>query len=317
MSRLTTQLGLSPLGRALSPIRRYRSLDFPYRAPSTPRGVARAPKTVNRGADYDARWARKYPARLARAAIVDGPMRLAVSGLAAPDRRGQDRLASLRGPAIFAANHHSHLDTPLLLTSIPEPWRHQILVGAAADYFFGTRLTSALSSLVFGAIPIERSRVSRRSADQAADLIAQGWSLLLFPEGGRSPDGWGQPFRGGAAYLAQKSGKPVVPIHICGTGRILNKGRSLPRPSTTSVTFGRPLRPRNDENTVRFAARIEAEVSTLADEASCDWYGARIRAHAGTTSQLTGPATGAWLRAWALGDRSRRAHQRTRRWPNL
>ena len=72
-------------------------------------------------------------------------MRLAVSGLAAPDRRGQDRLASLQGPAIFAANHHSHLDTPLLLTSIPEPWRHQILVGAAADYFFGTRFTSALS----------------------------------------------------------------------------------------------------------------------------------------------------------------------------
>ena len=124
-------------------------------------------------------------------------MRLAVLGLAAPDRRGQDRLASLEGPAIFAANHHSHLDTPLLLTSIPEPWRHKILVGAAADYFFGTRLTSALSSLVIGAIPIERSRVSRRSADQAAELASQGWSLLLFPEGGRSPDGWGQPFRGG------------------------------------------------------------------------------------------------------------------------
>ena len=46
---------------------------------------------------------------------------------------------------------------------------------------------------MIGAIPIERSRVSRRSADLAADLIAQGWSLLLYPEGGRSPDGWGRP----------------------------------------------------------------------------------------------------------------------------
>ncbi|MCQ3806987.1 MAG: lysophospholipid acyltransferase family protein [Acidimicrobiaceae bacterium] len=317
MSRLAKQLDLPPLPRGLSPVRRYRNLGFPYRAPSTPRGVAVAPETANRGADYDTAWARKYPARLARAAIVDGPMRLAVFGLAAPDRRGQDRLASLQSAAIFAANHHSHLDTPLLLTSIPEPWRHQILVGAAADYFFGTRLTSALSSLVIGAIPIERSRVSRRSADQAAELAAQGWSLLLFPEGGRSPDGWGQPFRGGAAYLAQKSGRPVVPIHIEGTGRILRKGRSLPQPSTASVTFGKPLVPASAENTVRFAARIEAEVAALADEASSDWYQARVRAHARATPQLTGPTTGAWRRAWSLGDRSRRARQRKRRWPNL
>ncbi len=317
MSRLAKQLNLPPLPRGLSPIRRYRSLGFPYRAPSTPRGVSPAATNSSRGADYDTAWARKYPARLARAAIVDGPMRLAVSGLAAPNRRGQDRLASLHGPAIFAANHHSHIDTPLLLTSIPEPWRHKVLVGAAADYFFVTRLTSALSSLVIGAIPIERSRVSRRSADQAVDLVVQGWSLLLFPEGGRSPDGWGQPFRGGAAYLAQKSGRPVVPIHISGTGRILRKGRSLPRASTTSVTFGTPLAPSRTENTVRFAARIEAQVSALADEASSDWYQARIRAHAGTTPELTGPSTGAWRRAWSLGDRSRRARKRTRRWPNL
>jgi 1-acyl-sn-glycerol-3-phosphate acyltransferase len=257
------------------------------------------------------------PARMARAAIIDGPMRLAVSGLAAPDRRGRDRLGGLDGPAIFAANHHSHLDTPLMLTSIPEPWRHRLVVGAGADYFFGTRITSALSALFIGAIPIERSKVSRRSAAQAAALLDDGWSLLIFPEGGRSPDGWGQPFRGGAAYLAQKTGLPVVPVHLEGTGRILRKGRSLPRPSTTSVTFGRPLTPREDENAARFAMRLEAEVAALADEASTDWYRARLRAHRGESPGLTGPQTGLWRRAWALGDRSRDAKRRSRRWPDL
>jgi 1-acyl-sn-glycerol-3-phosphate acyltransferase len=305
------------LPSALSPVRRYRALGFPYRAPSTPRGVEPAPQEKTTGAHYDTSWARRLPARMARAAIVDGPMRLLVSGLAAPDRRGQDRLDSLEGPAIFAANHHSHLDTPLLLTSIPEPWRHKLIVGAAADYFFGTRVTSVLSSLVIGAVPIERSKVSRRSADQAAELVNDGWSLLLFPEGGRSPDGWGQPFRGGAAYLAQKTGRPVVPIHLEGTGRILRKGRSLPRASTTSVTFGRPLTPRDDENATRFAARLEAEVAALADEASSDWYRARLRAHAGESPGLTGPDSGQWRRAWALGDRSRGAKRRTRRWPDV
>jgi len=305
------------LPSALSPVRRYRALGFPYRAPSTPREVEPAPQEKTTGAHYDTSWARRLPARMARAAIVDGPMRLLVSGLAAPDRRGQDRLDSLEGPAIFAANHHSHLDTPLLLTSIPEPWRHKLIVGAAADYFFGTRVTSVLSSLVIGAVPIERSKVSRRSADQAAELVNDGWSLLLFPEGGRSPDGWGQPFRGGAAYLAQKTGRPVVPIHLEGTGRILRKGRSLPRASTTSVTFGRPLTPRDDENATRFAARLEAEVAALADEASSDWYRARLRAHAGESPGLTGPDSGQWRRAWALGDRSRGAKRRTRRWPDV
>ncbi len=139
------------------------------------------------------------------------------------------------------ANHHSHLDTPLLLSSIPEPWRNKMFVGAAADYFFGSPLTSALSALAIGAIPIERSKVSRRGADQAADLIDDGWSLTLFPEGGRSPDGWGQEFRGGAAYLALRCDVPVVPVHIAGTGKILGKGMKYPKPAHTRLTFGHPM----------------------------------------------------------------------------
>ena len=122
---------------------------------------------------------------MARAAIVDGPMRLAVAGLASPDRQGADRLLELEGPVIFAANHHSHLDTPLC-SSIPEPWRHKIVVGAAADYFFGTRITGAMSALGIGAIPIERAKTGRKSADLAAELIDGGWSPDL-------PRRWPQP----------------------------------------------------------------------------------------------------------------------------
>ena len=79
----------------------------------------------------------------------------------------------------------------------------------------GNRITATLSALVIGAIPIERTKVTRRSADQAAELIDDGWSILIFPEGGRSPDGWGQPFRGGAAYLALRCGVPVMKPRRC------------------------------------------------------------------------------------------------------
>ncbi len=316
MSKLAKQLGLPKIPAALSVRRLFGALDFPLRAPSTPKGVAPKPQIRTTGGDYDTSWARKRPARIARAAIVEGPMRLAVAGLAAPERNGADRLLDLPDePLIFAANHHSHLDTPLMLTSIPEPWRHKMIVGAAADYFFGTKVTAALSSLTMGAIPIERTKIERRSANLAADLIGEGWSLLIFPEGGRSPDGWGQPFRGGAAFLAAKTGVPVVPVHLAGTGRILRKGRSVPRPSTTSVTFGRPLTPAPDENANRFAARIEREVAALADEVTTDWYTARRRAYAGDSPDLTGPESGRWRRAWALGDR--RATKRRRTWPDI
>ncbi len=275
--------------------------------------------TNNRtGADYDTDWSRRWPARMGRAAIVEGPMRAAVWAVASPRRQGVDRLADLRGPVVFASNHHSHIDTPLLLTSIPERWRHKIVVGAAADYFFGTRMAAVASSLVIGAIPIERARVGRRSADLAAGLIEEGWSLLIYPEGGRSPDGWGQTFRGGAAYLALRCGVPVVPVHVAGTGRILRKGKSLPQPASTVVAFGTPIVPGESERATRLAARIERAVAALADETRTDWYSARRRAHAGDSPILTGPQAGAWRRVWALGDRSPRASRRRRRtWPKL
>lgn len=295
-----------------------RRLTFPLMRPPVPAGVEPKRERSKVGANYDTDWARSYPARAARVLLVEGVVRPAVGALAAPTVLGLDRLTDLEGPVVFAANHHSHIDTPLLLSVIPEPWRHHLFIGAAADYFFANRVTSTLSALVIGAIPIERTKVTRRSADQAAELIDDGWSMLIFPEGGRSPDGWGQPFRGGAAYLALRCGVPVVPVHVEGTGRILRKGKKVPTPSPTKVTFGWPLTPGEGDDSRRFAARIEQAVAELADEATTDWWQARRRAHGhdGGTPHLQGPAVGAWRRTWSLGDRGPKRRRRPS-WPEL
>jgi 1-acyl-sn-glycerol-3-phosphate acyltransferase len=206
----------------------------------------------------------------------------------------------------------------LLLSTLPEPWRHRIVIGAAADYFFGNRVTAPLSALVIGAVPIERTKISRKSANDAAALIDDGWSFLIFPEGGRSPDGWGQPFRGGAAYLSLRCGVPVVPIHLEGTSRIMRKGAKLPKPSPTTVTFGSPIWPAEGDDSRRMATRIERAVEELADETATDWWTARRRAHRNETPSLQGPGSvGAWRRTWSLGDRSPKRRRTRRSWPRL
>ena len=293
-----------------------RRVQFPFRAPTVPAGVGVPDRGPRLGADYETEWARAPVARFARAGLVNGVMRPLVYALGTPRRRGLGGLSVIEGPVVFASNHHSHVDTPTLLTSIPERWRKKLVVGAAADYFFGTRVTSALSALVIGAIPIERTKVGRKSADLARGLIDDGWSLLIFPEGGRSPDGWGQPFRGGAAFIALRAGVPVVPIHLDGTGRVLRKGGSLSR-SQITVTFGEPLRPIDGEDARKYAARIEAAVAALADEVASDWWTARRRAYTKQSPSLSGPDAGAWRRAWALGAKSKSVSRRRRRWPEI
>jgi 1-acyl-sn-glycerol-3-phosphate acyltransferase len=294
-----------------------RRMPFPYRAPTIPRGVEPPPERRRTGSDFPTEWARRYPTRLTRLVLLEVVMRPVITGLAPPERRGLDHLDGLDGPLIFAANHHSHVDTPLMLTSIPEPWRHRTFVGAAADYFFGNRLTGTLSALALNAVPIERTKISRDSADRAADLIDDGWSLVIFPEGGRSPDGWGQEFRGGAAYLALRCGVPIVPVHLAGTGRVLAKGDKRPTRAATTVTFGRPIVPSEADDTRRLAAKLEQAVAELADEATTDWWQARRRAASGETPSLTGPAAAGWRRAWALGERDPKRRRSRRRWPDL
>jgi 1-acyl-sn-glycerol-3-phosphate acyltransferase len=298
---------------------------FPYRAPTIPGSVdvPREPKKV--GPNFETEWARRPMAKAARRVIVSGPMRALVKGLANPEIVGVDRLHDLAvrdvaPPLIFVANHQSHLDAPLMITSIPSPWREKLFVVAAADYFFRTRVTGVASALALGAIPIDRSTVSRKSSDLAAELIADGWSMVIFPEGGRSPDGWGQSFKGGAAFLAQKTGAPIVPVHIDGAGSILGKGMNRPKPGSTKVTFGAPLTMGADENVRRFNERIERAVAVLGDESITDWYTARLRAARGSTPSLTGPEYNGWRRAWALTEHRARgkAGQRRRQkrtWP--
>ena len=310
-------VGNSP--QRIRSIANIKSAQFPYRAARTPNGVPPVERKTYLGSDYPTVWARRLPARAVRLLSTELIAKPLMSYIASPQRTGYDRLEALkkRQAIIFVANHHSHADTPLLLTSIPFQWRKRLIVGAAADYFFKTKLGGSLSALFIGAIPVERNKVSRESSDQIASLIKRGWSFMVFPEGGRSPDGWGQPFRAGAAYLSIKCDAPVVPIHLSGTGNILRKGKVWPKRSSTKVTFGAPIWPGEKENSRTFSKKIEQAVAELADEENNDWWIAQKRKHSGKTPTLQAPDMGDWRKAWSLETQLDKSAKATKRWPTI
>ncbi len=310
--------------RSLPGARALSRSSFPWTAPPWPGAVERPPAPRTLGVDYETDWARSYGARLARVVMTEGVTRPLAHLLADPKVEGLDRLDRLDEPVIFVANHASHIDTPLLLSVLPERWRHRTVVAAGADYFFDRRWKAAFFAFTINAIPIERLKVNRRSADLAASLLADNWSLLIFPEGGRSPDGWGQTHRPGAAWLAVRTQRTVVPVYVEGTRQVLPRHGNRVRPASTRVTFGHPLRPEPGLDARVLATRIEAALEVLADEQQTDWWSARQRAARGDTPALTGPAAATWRRTWALSERARggrRTPARERpsepRWPRL
>jgi 1-acyl-sn-glycerol-3-phosphate acyltransferase len=292
---------VSALTRLVGRARRLHPERFPWAAPTWPVSVERAAPRRRLGADYDTEWTRRYPARLARAVLLDNVTRPLAHIVASPEVLGDEILELVEAPAIYVANHASHVDTGLLLSVLPARVRHRTVVAAAADHFFDRRWKAHVWSLVLAAVPIERHRVNRKSAEDTAALLRQGWNLIIFPEGGRTPDGWFQPMRGGAAYLATRTGRPVVPVHIDGTYRIWPRGGRRLRRSPTRITFGSPIVATEGEDARRLEARIDGVLAVLADESRTDWWSARRRAGAGETPSPRGPAASPWRRAWALG----------------
>jgi 1-acyl-sn-glycerol-3-phosphate acyltransferase len=295
-------------------LRTLYQVPFPLRSAAAPKQAGPNPYLKGVGADYDTEWSRKLPARFARMTLTSLIWQPLVQFYCHPTIRGTDRLDRIDGPVVFASNHFSHADTPLLMTSVPSPRRHKLMFAAAADYFFPTRAKGALASIVVGAIPIERAKLSKSAVAEPIRLLKNGWNIVIYPEGGRSPDGWGQSFRPGAAFIARLAEVPVVPVYIKGTRDVLTRGTNFPTRAQVTIVFGQPLYHVEGESNQAFTDRIEHSVAALADEAIADWWTSRKRYYGGSSSDLAGPEQAGWRRKWAL---SKSEQKSDRVWPKL
>ncbi len=199
----------------------------------------------------------RLPHRVAR---VWARMLLAVSGVKATVE-GVERIVP-DGSYVFASNHLSLMDTPLVIAYIPAQFRFLAKRSLYKVPFIGGHLKRA------GHIPVDREdpRAAVKVMSAAAELIRrEGISILVFPEGSRSEDGQLQEFKEGAAYLAIKAGVPVVPIGISGTLEILPTGSVIVRSGAARLRVGAPI-PTDDlklSDRGALTARIREQVERL------------------------------------------------------
>jgi 1-acyl-sn-glycerol-3-phosphate acyltransferase len=138
------------------------------------------------------------------------------------------------GPLLVVFNHLAHLDAPLLLASLP--W---LMEGIALSDLGRVPVTGQLLRL-YGVIWVHRDEYDRELLHRTLAVLADGGVLALAPESRMSVTGALERGRTGAAYLALKSGAPVLPIAITGTEKMYSEWRRLHRPRI-NVTIGQPF----------------------------------------------------------------------------
>jgi long-chain acyl-CoA synthetase len=190
---------------------------------------------------------------------------------------GLEHLRDLDGPVVFAANHQSHLDVPVILWALPGHWRARVAPAMAKEFFkahffpeqyssgqvFTNRLNYYLAALFFNAFPLpQREAGARQTLRYIGEVTGDGFSVLIFPEGVRSSTGDIKPFRGGIGMIASRLHLPVVPVRLDGVDRILPPSWKMARPGPCSVTFGPPLRLAGDDYAA-LARQVEDAVRRL------------------------------------------------------
>jgi 1-acyl-sn-glycerol-3-phosphate acyltransferase len=173
------------------------------------------------------------------------------------------------GPAILAVNHLSILDSFLLPALLP---RH-VTFTAKNEYFSGNPVSGFFMRLG-GSLPIDRESAHAAQAmlDDAAALLERGELFGIHPEGTRSPDG--RLYRGkiGVAWLALKTGAPVLPVALRGTEKVLPVGAKVPRPASIGITIGAPMRFEGDHTKARDRRRVTDEIMAAIQRLSGQEY---------------------------------------------
>ena len=187
------------------------------------------------------------------------------------------------GPMLVIANHVTAYDGALVLYALPAKLRRRMAIAMSGemlqDLRQGRNQGNALMNLLappaywlvvtlFNVFPLPRRRGFRRSFAHAGEAMDHGDSVMIFPEGTRSPDGKLQRFRDGIGLLAQESGVPVLPVALIGLGQMRQREVGWFRSGRLAVRVGRVIPAGESDEPTELAAKFEESVRRLGPDGS-------------------------------------------------
>jgi long-chain acyl-CoA synthetase len=187
---------------------------------------------------------------------------------------------------IVAANHSSHLDMGLTKMALGESGKDMVVL-AAADYFFDTKYKRAVMENFTNLVPMERTGSLRQSLRHASSFLDRGYNALIFPEGTRSVTGEMAEFKPIIGYLSLHTGVGVLPVYLQGTYDAMPKGSNIIKNRKVGARIGRYLEISELEEMTKgmaraeayrlIAARVKHEVENLRDGARREFDAKELR----------------------------------------
>ena len=172
------------------------------------------------------------------------------------------------GAFVLAPVHRSNIDTFLVAVLTKRRLRYM-----GKDSLWKMRPIGALFSAL-GAFPVHRGSADREALRRCIDVVGEGEPLVIFPEGTRQSGPTVQPLFEGAAYIAARTGVPIIPVGIGGSERAMPKGSKMVHPVKTTLVVGPPIvAPANDGGRVprraihELTEQLHVELQRLFDDA--------------------------------------------------
>jgi long-chain acyl-CoA synthetase len=212
-------------------------------------------KSIQSGYRYP-RWAQRWPITWIREFIYYLLTWPATIIMAHPKIAGRENLRDIEGPLLVSCNHVTYIDLGFALKALPPRMRRKLTVGMWGEllwemwrppqnwnwfmrlsYWVGYYLVVAL----FNVFPLPQQSGVRESFAYAGESVDRGYSVLVYPEGVRTPDGKPSPFRSGLGMLAARLNIPVLPLRIDGLFEMKLAGRKIAKRGELTVVIGKPM----------------------------------------------------------------------------